>query len=478
MKIVILGAGISGCTVYLELRKHLNKPTGSQATHEITIYEAYSTDLNVTPEQRQSNEDTHSSTLVVGGGLGIGANGLNVLRRLDEDLLREVVRNGYVTAVSNLKSKNGWLLMSMQTTGPHSSDDKDSMENMHMVASSRHSLWKALRSRVPEEHIVNKRILEVIARPDGKNLIRFDDRSPEIEADLVIGADGVRSIAKRALFPESIDDPYPPHYEGLVGVGGFIPAADVKGLVEIGSMNFIFGGNGFFGYFFSESASSAEHRDSPYHVSEPGDSLAWWSTYQISECPDRKTLDMADVSRQLRERHADWKDPVVQKIVQSLSVQSMYPTWTSPPLPTWERDGVVLVGDAAHALPPTSGQGSSQALEDVEAFALFLAHHLNKDPAQESMTELELKSVVTAAARQYTALRQPRVTAILKNAQQMQARKRDMGLLQEYAMYGFMKLMGNVSPVGFFPSLMTGQLRKVINYNIADEVAKILASEQ
>ncbi|KAJ5683870.1 uncharacterized protein N7477_000215 [Penicillium maclennaniae] len=483
MKIVILGAGIAGCTGYLELQKHLPKPTGSQANHEITIYEAYSTDLNVTPEQRQSNEDTHSSTLVVGGGLGIGANGLNVLRRLDEDLLREVVRNGYVTAVSNLKSKNGWLLMSMKTTGPHSFEGKDSIENMHMVASSRHSLWKALRSRVPEAHIVNKRVLEVIARPDGKNIVRFDDGSPEIEADLVIGADGVRSTAKRALFPDSIDDPYPPHYEGLVGVGGFIPAADVKGLVEKGSMNFIFGGNGFFGYFFSESASSAEHRDSPYHVSEPGDSLAWWSTYQISECPDRKTLDMADVSRQLRER--DMQTGRTQSFK-----RFMYATWTSPPLPTWERDGVVLVGDAAHALPPTSGQGSSQALEDVEAFALFLAHHLHEDSAQESMTELELKGVVTAAARQYTALRQPRVTAILKNAQQMQARKRDMGLLQEYAMYGFMKLMGKstfhtrqsffpgVSPPGFFPSLVTGQLRKVIDYNIADEVSKALALEQ
>lgn len=255
-------------------------------------------------------------------------------------------------------------------------------------------------------------------------------------------------------------------------------------------MNFIFGGNGFFGYFFSESKPDTKHRDSPYHVSEPGDSLAWWSTYQISECPDRKTLDMADVSRQLRERHTDWTDPVVQKIIQSLHVQSMYPTWTSPALPTWEKDGVVLVGDAAHALPPTSGQGSSQALEDVEALALFLAHHLRKNAGQDNPTALELKSTITAAAKQYTALRQPRVTAILRNAQQMQGRKRDMGLIQEYAMYGFMKLMGKFFIfhdfpsrailtslyVAVFPSLMTGQLRKVIDYNIAEQVAQVIAS--
>jgi 2-polyprenyl-6-methoxyphenol hydroxylase-like FAD-dependent oxidoreductase len=233
-----------------------------------------------------------------------------------------------------------------------------------------------------------------------------------------------------------------------VGVGGFIPSADVKGLVEDGSMNFIFGGNGFFGYFFSESATSAPNRDSPYHVSEPGDSLAWWSTYEIDECPDRKTLDMADVTRQLRERHSHWKDPVVQKIIQSLKVDSMYPTWTVPPLPTWERDGVVLVGDAAHALPPSSGQGSSQALEDVEAFVLLLSHHLHQNYSRKNMmTSNSLKDVIRRAASQYMALRKPRVTEILKHAQQTQSKKRDMGVVQEYSMYTFLKMMGEYNPV-------------------------------
>jgi 2-polyprenyl-6-methoxyphenol hydroxylase-like FAD-dependent oxidoreductase len=238
------------------------------------------------------------------------------------------------------------------------------------------------------------------------------------------------------------------HYirRGLVGVGGFIPAAEVKGLVEIGSMNFVFGGNGFFGYFYAESMKSAVNRDSPYHVSEPGESLAWWSTYGIEECPDCKTLDMADVTRQLRERHKSWKDPVVQKIIQSLRVENMYPTWTSPELPTWERDGVVLVGDAAHALPPSSGQGSSQALEDVEAFALFLAHYLRKGDEHDVYTSPQSeKEAIRAAAQKYTSLRQPRVKEILEFAQKAQSTKREMGLFQEYSMYTFMKLIGEVS---------------------------------
>jgi 2-polyprenyl-6-methoxyphenol hydroxylase-like FAD-dependent oxidoreductase len=229
-------------------------------------------------------------------------------------------------------------------------------------------------------------------------------------------------------------------------VGGFIPSADVKGLVEPGSMNFIFGGNGFFGYFFAESDKLANNRDSPYDVSEPGESLAWWSTYEIERCPDRQTLDMTDVTRQLRERHASWKEPVVQKVVQFLRVENMYPTWTSPALPTWQRDGVVLVGDAAHALPSSSGQGSSQALEDVEAFALFLAHSMRKGGAIESQATAETqKKAINAAAKSYMVIRQPHVKAILDFAQRTQDKKREMGIIKEYSMYAFMRVIGKSS---------------------------------
>lgn len=217
----------------------------------------------------------------------------------------------------------------------------------------------------------------------------------------------------------------------------------MKDVVEKGSVNFIFGGNGFFGYFFSNSAEDALNRDSPYHICEPGDSLAWWSTYEIEECPDHKNIDKADVTRQLQKRHKEWKDPAIQKILASLEVERMYPTWTSPPIPTWERDGVILVGDAAHALPPSSGQGSSQALEDVEALALILAHHLRNGGGKTSGSTSEAhKSIFKATAAQYMAIRQPHVSKILQAAQENQNKKREMSNIQEYMMYGFLKIVG------------------------------------
>ncbi|KJZ75700.1 hypothetical protein HIM_04857 [Hirsutella minnesotensis 3608] len=466
MKIVIIGAGVAGCASYLLLKKHLPRPL-SEEPHSITIYEAYDTDKDTTYSDREQGP-THSSTLVVGGGLGIGANGLHVLRRLDEQLLFDIVRGGYVVPTMKMLTKNGTVLARLQPTGSPSSGDGTPSQQMHMVASSRHSVWRCLRTRIPDSAIVTKRISEVIAKPEGRNIITFADGSPPVEADLIIGADGLKSLTKRALFPEAKEDPFPPHYEGLAGVGGFIPSKDLKDLVEKGSMNFVFGGNGFFGYFFADSAESSPYRDSPCYVSEPGDKLAWWSSFTAEECPDPKNLDVEVVSRQLRQRHGNWKDPVVRKVLESIRVENMYPTWSVPPLPTWERDGVVLLGDAAHALPPTSGQGSSQALEDAEAFTLFFCHYLREAYETQQTDCASRKQVIKKAAKQYMDLRLPRVTKLLENAQRTQNSKRDMNIFQEYAMYFFMWIMG------WFPRLSAKTFDDVFRYNVAEEVKNIL----
>lgn len=212
MKIVIIGGGISGFTVYLELKKHLPKGDDSAQDLDIKIYEAYDTGKDVTFEDRGQGP-THSSTLIIGGGLGIAPNGLRVLQRLDERLLREVTRDGYVITRSNFKNKNGNMLMYIDSNSATARESGEASKDLNMVACSRHSFWRSLRTRIPDEDIITKRVSQVIANPEGRNLVHFVDESEPVEADIVIGADGVKSIAKRALFPEAAEDRYPPHYE-------------------------------------------------------------------------------------------------------------------------------------------------------------------------------------------------------------------------------------------------------------------------
>lgn len=207
MKIVIIGGGISGCAVYLALKKHLPPLVGPVQEHEYIIYEAYDTSKN--QQLAPAGGETYSASLVVGGGIGVGPNGLNVLKRLDENMFHDVVRAGYPFASQQMKSAYGWNLMRTPTAvgdPPLSS-----------VSMSRHALWNCLRSRVPDNIIRNQRISKVVIESDGRKIVKFVDGSPGVQADLVIGADGLKSTAKEALFPEETDgDPFPPNYECVI----------------------------------------------------------------------------------------------------------------------------------------------------------------------------------------------------------------------------------------------------------------------
>ncbi|KAH6607028.1 hypothetical protein Trco_003341 [Trichoderma cornu-damae] len=446
MKVAIIGGGITGCAAYLELRKHLAETELFSGSHEITIYEANDTRHWVSPVYLEQ-DPTHSSKLIVGGGLGISPNGLSVLQRLHEGLLQDITRSGHVISHYNFKNKHGNLLMRVDHNGHSESGLGTPSKKLNIVASSRHSLWISLRALIPDQDIVcRKRVSRVITHPERRNIIEFADGSQPADADLVIGADGVGSIVRKALFLDTAEDQYPPHYEGFVEIGGYIPALGIAELIQRGSMNFILGGKGWFSYCFSDNNPSDPTRDSPYLVSEPGETIGWWFTYESKECPDYNTVNMDDVSRQLQERFAQCNDPVIRRVIASALVTKVYPTWTSPPLTTWEGDGVVLLGDAAHALPPASIQGISQALEDCESFALFMEHQLKRMEMNPSFTD---KEAIVEAARQYIDLRKPRVTMILESERRSQNSKREMGAIREYAMYSMFKFLGRLASCSF-----------------------------
>lgn len=226
-------------------------------------------------------------------------------------------------------------------------------------------------------------------------------------------------------------------------MGGFIKSCRLPEGDPFGRVTMTFGSQGFFAYgATSQSKPSNSAKVSP----QPGAEAVWWSTYSIEPPPDTRNFDKEDARRQLENRHSNWKDPVIRSIVADANIDSVYPTWTTPNLPSWGRNGVVLIGDAAHALQPSSGQGASQALEDAQAFCILLSHYIGKSASQDEG--------IDATIRTYYTLRQPRVKRIADSAKYRGDMKRKKSFVGEWITYLFIWLLCRLFLSSFPPDLI------------------------
>lgn len=75
----------------------------------------------------------------------------------------------------------------------------------------------------------------------------------------------------------------------------------------------------------------------------------------------------------LREGAETWSSTVRGALADMpIETLAIWPYYSVPRLEAWAAGRVVVVGDAAHAIPPTAGQGASQALEDAVTFAALV----------------------------------------------------------------------------------------------------------
>ena len=65
--------------------------------------------------------------------------------------------------------------------------------------------------------------------------------------------------------------------------------------------------------------------------------------------------------------------PAAELIADSTGILAGWPTYDVPSVPRWHRDRMVIIGDAAHATSPASGQGASMAIEDAVTLGLCVS---------------------------------------------------------------------------------------------------------
>lgn len=127
-----------------------------------------------------------------------------------------------------------------------------------------------------------------------------------------------------------------------------LPAPPKTGIAAHAQTVMTFGPTGFFGYtpYTTGDIAITEKHIRGEETLPAGKMAFWWS--RSAQAGPTANPDDAEVKRELQESLQSWKDPTIQKIVETSDIPLKIPTWVLPKQPTWAGKRVVLVGDAAH----------------------------------------------------------------------------------------------------------------------------------
>jgi 2-polyprenyl-6-methoxyphenol hydroxylase-like FAD-dependent oxidoreductase len=228
----------------------------------------------------------------------------------------------------------------------------------------------------------------------------FDDGATE-SADLLIGADGVHSIVRRTIDPEAPAG----RYVGLTNFGGVTAAAAVPPVeLEPETWQFWFGREAFFGA----------------HVTPRGD-VVWFVNAPRGEIGRDERAGTSDTTwlDRLAGLFGDDEGPASSLIRAGRLELAGDNTYDLQHVETWHRDGMIVIGDAAHAPAPSSGQGASMALEDGVTLAIALRDAPSIEAAFrafEAARRERVERIVAYGARSSSAKTPGRLGSLVRDA--------------------------------------------------------------
>jgi 2-polyprenyl-6-methoxyphenol hydroxylase-like FAD-dependent oxidoreductase len=220
---------------------------------------------------------------------------------------------------------------------------------------------------------------------------RFADGG-EIEADIVVGADGIHSAVRESLF-----GPQAPRFTGCACWRGLVPLEALPpGMISSDGTMYM-GPRSHIIYYLvrrGELINFVAHIETDAFTGE-----SW-----TQEC-DRSEV-MAT--------YAGWHEPLLHL----LGAAERYYKWAlydRDPLDRWSRGRATLLGDSAHAMLPYIGQGACMVIEDGYTLAAVIE---------------QMPDDLCGALQQYQRLRMPRTRRAVLEAR---ARGEEMHLASSWA---------------------------------------------
>jgi salicylate hydroxylase len=311
LKIAIVGAGYGGAAAAKAL---------SQLGADVTVYE----------QAPQMGE--------VGAGIGLRPATMARFRQW-----------GIFDAVAKVSSPSDYFEILtatgepiMKDTWPEFGDEK------HTYLVHRRDFIEALLGVLPEGMVKLGHRLESIEDKGGRSVLTFAN-GETAEADLVVGADGIKSSVREQLFSGK-----GPVFSGEHAYRVVISADDAHGMVTDDNLR-MYIGKGTKVYLLP-----LRHRNQvSFDITALNSDGTWAPTITKEEL--LKTVEGFDERIVAIARGLD---------MDAVNIRAVYDI---DPVDSWHTDSVVLMGDAAHSMLHHQGQGANSAIEDAGALADALA---------------------------------------------------------------------------------------------------------
>ena len=347
LKIGIIGAGIGGLAAANALHA---------AGHDVHVYE----------QSRQF--------LRVGADINLTPNAVRALDGLGAEIAKAARASG---ARPTHRISRTW------DTGEETSrlamgDEAERKYGAPQLTIHRADLLAALSDAFPADRVhFAKRASAIHPTADGVS-VQFADDSHATELDVLVGADGIHSVVRHALFGGE-----KPRFTGVVAFRAVVPTERVRDVPNIQAFTKWWGptpdsqivtfplNQGRDTFIFATTAQDSWHEES------------WTSEGSVTE---------------LRGFYADFH-PDARALLSACDSVLKTALYERDPLPNWSQGHITLLGDASHPMMPFMAQGAGMAIEDGVVLARCLA------PVQRAQD-------VPAALARYEDLRLERTSRI------------------------------------------------------------------
>lgn len=328
-EIAIIGAGLSGLTLALALHKN--------GLDNITIYES------------------RLASLDIGGAIMLSPNALKVLDALD--VYQPLRLRSY--EFDTLHFRKSDEAMTPVDTFEFGSTAKYGYQALRVY---RYEIIEVLHELIRAKSGISikygKKFARVLSETTNEGVTWAFTDDTQASASLLIGTDGIHSQVRKYLYHD-----LEPRFTNGIGVTAAVPTAQLQLPADVETPLTVM--NNKHGAFVvaqqlrdgSEVLIGKQRR-----FTETLDKDGWADLLNNKEW-------CIDFLRQGAEDFPQFVSNAVSNIPKDKI--NLWPFYVVPKLDTWVSKGgkVVIMGDAAHAIPPTAGQGVNQAFEDVYTFA-------------------------------------------------------------------------------------------------------------